>query len=290
MTAPDQYRDDFDINTNIRSLSSKPQIQPFAGRIGGNQGLVLDRHDPGNLEVLKKTPDAAPLMTFRDAYNFHGFIDLNLWRFALIECVGTMMLSFITAWMGSSPLPPSSTPPDTAGVFGTPEFLGPLFGGISNWLFLTLFIFSFSSISGSRLNPTITVATFFARLISFPRAVLYLSGQILGGALAGWILQPAWGSEAFLVGGCYINTELVPVRQALLLEFICCLILIFLAFGVGLDPRQVQVYGAALSPWLVGLALGLVSWGSAYTRKGYNGASMLVFSLDIRLLIEGIQA
>jgi glycerol uptake facilitator-like aquaporin len=104
-------------------------------------------------------------------------------------------------------------------------------------------------------------------------------------------LQPAWGSEAFLVGGCYINTELVPVRQALLLEFICCLILIFLAFGVGLDPRQVQVYGAALSPWLVGLALGLVSWGSAYTRKGYNGASMLVvFSLDIRLLIEGIQA
>jgi hypothetical protein len=95
MTAPDQYRDDFDINTNIRSLSSKPQIQPFAGRIGGNQGLVLDRHDPGNLEVLKKTPDAAPLMTFRDAFNFHGFTDLDLWRFALIECVGILTYGFL---------------------------------------------------------------------------------------------------------------------------------------------------------------------------------------------------
>ncbi|KKK12989.1 hypothetical protein ARAM_000920, partial [Aspergillus rambellii] len=273
MTSPFQYRDDLDLSSNVQQLSCRPQIQPFAGRVGGNQGLVLDRQDPSNADILKKTPDAAPLMAFHDAWNPSGFVDWNLWRFGLVECVGTMMLSFITAWVSTtSTNTPTSSVSDPAGIFGTPAFLGPLFGGIMNWLFLTLFIFTFSSISGSHLNPTITLATFFARLISLPRMVIYLASQILGGTLAGWILEAAWGSRNFRVGGCYIDTQLVPVRQAFVLEFICCLILIFLSFGVGLDPRQVQVYGAALSPWLVGLVLGVVSWGSAYTRVGYDGA------------------
>ncbi|KAG2421206.1 hypothetical protein HFD88_000822 [Aspergillus terreus] len=282
MTAPMQYRDDVDLSTNVRQLSCKPQIQPFAGRIGGNQGLVLDRHDPTNADYLKKVPDAAPLMTFREAWNLQGFADPNLYRFSVVECVGTMMLSFITAWASATPASAPEVTPGSTGVFGTPEFLGPLFGGICNWLFLTLFIFTFSSVSGSHLNPTITLATFFARLISLPRTVLYLGSQILGGALAGWMLESAFGSDEYLVGGCTIDTNLVPVREAFVLEFICCLTLIFLSFGVGLDPRQVQVYGAALSPWLVGMVLGVVSWGSAYTRKGYAGACK-TFAPDSRL-------
>ncbi|GKZ32821.1 hypothetical protein AbraIFM66950_002454 [Aspergillus brasiliensis] len=260
---------------NVQQLSCKPHVQPFVGRIGGNQGIVLDRSDPDNAEYLRKVPDAAPLMSARDAFNVRGFTDLDLWRFAVVECVGTMMLVFITAWAAATPAniaPP--TPSTPAGIFATTAFLGPLVGAFTNWLLLTLFIFSFSSVSGSHLNPTITLATFFARLISLPRMVLYLAGQILGGALAGWMLQSAFGSGQYSVGGCVIDTALVPVREAFVLEFICCLILIFLSFGVGLDPRQVRVYGAALSPWLVGMVLGVVSLGSAYTREGYGGASL----------------
>ncbi|KAE8150646.1 aquaporin-like protein [Aspergillus avenaceus] len=267
-------KEDIDPSTNVRQLSCKPHVQPFVGRIGGNQGIVIDRHDPENAEYLKKVPDAAPLMSFVDAFNLYGFRDPNLWRFTVVECIGTMMLAFITAWSSATSPASQATPSGSAGVFGTPAFLGPLVGSISNWLLLTLFIFSFSSVSGSHLNPTITLATFFARLISFPRMVLYLGGQILGGALAGWMLESAFGSDRYSVGGCSIDTELVPVREAFVLEFICCLILIFLSFGVVLDPRQVQVYGAALSPWLVGMVLGVVSLGSSYTRNGYAGASL----------------
>ncbi|PYI04020.1 MIP transporter [Aspergillus sclerotiicarbonarius CBS 121057] len=267
------YPDD-NIDPRIQQPSCKPHVQPFVGRIGGNQGIVLDRSDPDNADFLRKVPDAAPLMTFRDAFNLHGFSDLDLWRFAGVECVGTMMLAFITAWAAATSSSAQPAPSTSAGVFATTTFLGPLVGGITNWLILTLFIFSFSAVSGSHLNPTITLATFFARLISFPRMVLYLAGQILGGALAGWMLRSAFGSGTYSVGGCSINTALVPVREAFVLEFICCLILIFLSFGVGLDPRQVRVYGAALSPWLVGMVLGVVSLGSAYTREGYAGASL----------------
>lgn len=186
---------------------------------------------------------------------------------------GTMLMVFVTAWV--SVRPPGSTsavPSSASGVFSTTAFLGPLFGGISNWFFLTLFIFSFSNVSGSHLNPTISVATFCARLISFPRMVIYVFCQTLGGAIAGFILRKAYGSRDFTCGGCAIDQSLVPVDEAFLLEFMFSLILIFLSFGVGLDPRQGKIYGAALSPFLVGMVLGTLSWSSGYVRRGFAGA------------------
>lgn len=189
----------------------------------------------------------------------------------------SFLLNFITSWIAILPTssPSSSAPADTAaGVFGTAAFLGPLVGGITGWLFLTLFIYCFAPISGGHINPTITLATFFARLISFPRMVLYLIGQMAGAALAGLALKDAYGSSDFAVGGCLIETNLIKVRQALLLEFMCTLTLVFIAFGVALNPRQERVFGPALAPWLVGLTAGLLSWGSAYEKPGYGGASL----------------
>lgn len=183
-----------------------------------------------------------------------------------------MMLTFVTAWIGAHPPSAPTAPRTDAGIYGTAGFLAPLIGGITNWLFLTLFIYTFSPGSGGHLNPTITLGTFFARLISFPRLVLYLTGQAAGGALGGLILAAAYGSRDLAVGGCSVDTTLVPVKDAFLLEFVYCLCLVFLSFGVALDPRQGGIFGPALSPWLVGLVLGLLSWGSAFTRAGYDGA------------------
>lgn len=201
------------------------------------------------------------------------------------------MLDFMTSWMGAHPRPSpttaSSTTTTPAGVYATAAFLGPLVGGISNFLFLTLFIFTFASISGAHLNPTITLATFTAQLISFPRMVLYIAGQILGGTLAGLMLRTAYGSRNFVVGGCAVDTALVSAQQALVLEFICCLTLIFLSFGIGLDPRQLQVYGAVLSPWLVGLTLGVISWASAFARPGYGGACKCIPPISFLYFLEG---
>lgn len=183
------------------------------------------------------------------------------------------MLSFITIWISAHPFAASSIPPTTTvGIYGTPTFLGPLVGGITNWLLLSLFIISFSNVSGGHLNPTITLGTFFARLISFPRMVIYLLNQILGGTLAGLVSRAAYGSREYIAGGCYVDTTLVPVEDAFVLEFMFCLILLFLAFGVALDPRQSKVTGAAAAPWLVGMVLGVISWGSSFTRSGYSGA------------------
>lgn len=66
----------------------QPAVQPFAGRIGGNQSLVLDRNDPKNSDYLKAVPDAAPFMRISEALDLRGFLDLNLWKFAIVEGVG----------------------------------------------------------------------------------------------------------------------------------------------------------------------------------------------------------
>jgi glycerol uptake facilitator-like aquaporin len=159
-----------------------------------------------------------------------------------------------------------------SGVFGTSAFLGPLVGGITTWLVLMLLIYSFGALSGGHLNPLITIATFFARLITLPRMILYIGGQIVGGALAGGALTMAYGSTDFVVGGCNIDLSLVPVRQAFTIEVMFTLTLVVVAFGVGLDPRQASVFGGILSPMLIGMVLGLSVFGSAFMRPGYEGA------------------
>lgn len=197
------------------------------------------------------------------------------------------MLVYMTGWMSMGParspgqFPPRNSP---AGVFATVDFFGPLIGGITNWLILTTFTFTFGPVSGGHINPTISIATFFARLITLPRLILYVAAQMAGGTLAGLALRKSYGSRDFVAGGCWVDTSLVSVSDAFTLEFMSCLIAIFLSFGVALDPRQKSVYGASLSPWLAGMILGVLSFGSGFTRLGYMGAcEVSAFRLEVSL-------
>ena len=49
----------------------------------------------------------------------------------------------------------------------------------------------------------------------------------------------------------------IDIRR-FVLETMTSFVLIFIAFGVGLDPRQREVFGPALSPILVSLSLRFV--------------------------------
>lgn len=57
-----------------------------------------------------------------------------------------------------------------------------------------------------------------------------------------------------------------------MLETVSCGIMLFISFGVGLDPRQSQVFGPALGPILIGFALGLLTFTTGIMRTGYTGA------------------
>lgn len=59
--------------------------------------------------------------------------------------------------------------------------------------------------------------------------------------------------------------------QLFVLEFLFCQALIFIAFGLGLDPRQNKVLGPAFAPVLIGVSLSLGLMCSGLLKPGYTG-------------------
>jgi glycerol uptake facilitator-like aquaporin len=246
---------------------------PFIGRLGWN-GIASVKRNSTNAELLREVPDAAPLMPLKAMLSPRPFLSLALWKAALMEGMGTFMLVWVTIYSNSSPNVLPEAPTARWGTFNNAAFLGPLIGGILNFMFLTLFTFCFGGVSGAHLNPTITIATLFARLCSLPRAILYVAFQTAGGAAGGMMARAAIGTRDFKVGGCFLYPEIVPVSDAFAVEFMSCIVLLFFAFGVGLDPRQKQIVGPTLGPFLIGMTLGSLSFGTGFARYGYGGASL----------------
>jgi hypothetical protein len=192
----------------------------FAGRLGGNQSFVLDRSDPLNAALLARVPDAAPYMTISSQLSPHGFLEPDLWRAALLEGIATLLLSYLTIFASLSPSTAPLPPTPRYGPFNNAAFIGPVVGAVVNWLTITLFTFTFSPITGAHLNPTITLATFFARLTTLPRATLYIAAQALGGSLAGLLIRGTLETTHFKAGGCYLFTDLVVcISQSLCIPF-----------------------------------------------------------------------
>ena len=247
----------------------------YAGRMGANQEFVLDPSDPDAKSVLDRYPDAAPWMSQRAVWSLSGFKQVKLWKAALIEGVGTMSLCYLTIMFNASPslnIQPLPVPAGPAGIFGTVMFLGPLAGNVANVVLVSLYIFTFGPVTGGHLNPFITFATFFCRLTTFPRLVLYVSFQLAGAALGGLLVRGSFDSVDWKAGGCFFDPHLVTVRQHFTVEFSACLMMIFLAFGVGLDPRQAGTFGPALAPILVGFVVGVVGLSTSFAVPGLGGA------------------
>ncbi len=88
-------------NFIAKDPSYNTTTRPFIGRVGGNQGFVLDRHNAANAEILKEQPDSAPCMTLREQFDLRGFRSLGLWKAALIEGIGpylTLSISIARAY------------------------------------------------------------------------------------------------------------------------------------------------------------------------------------------------
>lgn len=64
-----------------------------------------------------------------------------------------------------------------------------LIGSTIVMFMLPLFIYTVGPVSGAHLNPMITIATFFGRLTTLPRCVLYVAFQTFGAAIAGWLVR-----------------------------------------------------------------------------------------------------
>src|SRR5438128_1745526 len=70
--------------------------RPFAGRIGGNQEFTLDPCDTSFTSTLEKLPDAGSIFTWKQSFSFRAFADIELWKEAFIEYVGTCLQTWLS--------------------------------------------------------------------------------------------------------------------------------------------------------------------------------------------------
>lgn len=135
------------------------------------------------------------------------------------------------------------------------------------------------------------MATFFAGLSTLPRTVLYVCAQTIGGIAAGYWLKYSLRDAYFpkvrrlakgrtkltceqnVIPGCTVQDDLISPGELFALEYLYSLALIFIIFGIGLDPRQGKTIGPTLAPFLIGAIVCLCTLSSAVSRLGYTGAS-----------------
>ncbi|RAL00754.1 aquaporin-like protein, partial [Aspergillus ibericus CBS 121593] len=196
---------------------------------------------------------------------------ISLWGCAVLECLASMMYTFMLNWVSTSPFPPGNASLDPPYNLDSVRFLPAT---LVNVLLLPLIIYTFARSTGGHVNPIITLAAYFTQGISCCRAVLYIVGQTIGGTLAGWAIRKAYGGTEFVVRGCF-GVEGVSTRDAYLVETISCFALIAVVLAVSVDRRSGRMYRDALSPWVVGIATEAVFWGSRLLWQGYPGASKL---------------
>lgn len=97
---------------------------------------------------------------------------------------------------------------------------------------------------------------------------------MLGGTIGGYLIRAALGTKSFTLGGCVWDSATTSQAEGYALEAATSMTLLFLVFGVGLDPRQKEVFGPALAPILVGFAVGVCLFATGLLKPGYTGTSL----------------
>lgn len=126
------------------------------------------------------------MRSLSESLDLRGFLNRDIWRMAVIEGWGTCILIF-TFGAGASGLT----------TLELPSMAVALYAALLNVVGLTLFIFAAAPASGGHLNPSISLATFFAGLSTLPRTVLYVAAQSIGAIIGCYWLRLGLGDAYF---------------------------------------------------------------------------------------------
>ncbi len=135
------------------------------------------------------------------------------WRVFVAELIGTFALVFIGAGLAAS----GADALATAAGFG---------------LVLVAFAYAYGSISGTHLNPAVTLAAAINGLVSWGQAIFYWIAQFLGALLATWFLMFfAFGNSAS--NGLGATTLHVPAISGLVIEALLTFFLVSTVLHTG---------------------------------------------------------
>ena len=136
-------------------------------------------------------------------------------------------------------------------------------------LFVIVSIFSY--ISGAHVNPAVTVGVLLARKIDAAKAVGYLIAQLLGAAVAAFVLRliftmDIWGPVNL---GTPVVSDSIGAGKAILIEAILTMFLVHVVLATAVDERGPK----AIYPFSIGLVLTMdILVGGPLTGAALNPA------------------
>jgi glycerol uptake facilitator-like aquaporin len=230
---------------------------------------ILENKDVGDVTYHKNAPTYSSTkhccMNLIPRLGLMEFTKGSTYRAGLVELVGEIQFVFLSCLIAN-------------GVSRTGVPYPVVYSSI---LHVFLFMFMVSSTipgSGGHLNPLISMAAMFARVMPISRCVVYIISQVIGATIAGLLARLCLGEEVANtvgIGNCGIGT--LDVSQAFLIEFVFCFILLYVCYGMTLDPHQGDVAGPIFGPFAISLIFCfnfVVSTLVADPSYGYGGAAM----------------
>lgn len=170
-------------------------------------------------------------------------------RVLTAECIGTFALIFIGAG---------------AGALG----IGGLVGvALAHGLVVLAFAYAYGHISGTHINPAVTVGLLVAGEIEFPTAIGYIVSQLLGGLAAAFALSFVLGGTDSGLGATLL-ADGVSVPQGFVLEVILTFFLVNTVLNAAVSGKGGNLAGVA-----IGMTLTLaILMGGPLTGASLNPA------------------
>lgn len=139
---------------------------------------------------------------------------------------------------------------------------------------LMAMVYALGSISGTHINPAVTIAFLFARKIKLETAIGYVLFQLAGSVLAALALLSVFPHAQQFDAGFGANLGLTTLSDSLgvtttigtLIELVLTFFLVFTIFSVAVDKKN--------STPLIGLAIGMVLTLSIIIGGPFTGAAL----------------
>lgn len=137
-------------------------------------------------------------------------------------------------------------------------------------IIISAMIYIFGNISGTHINPSVTIALLIGKLTSKRDAVFYISAQILGAILASVLLKFMF-SKNLTLGTTIPSGELL---QSFVLEFVLTFFLMLTILGVTSKKEFSNIAGLVIGLVVTGIIIfaGPISGGSFNPARSFAPA------------------
>jgi len=156
-----------------------------------------------------------------------------------------------------------------------PKLIVPFAVFIIAFLFLIVTV----PLSGGHMSPVFTFIAALKGVVTLSRAVLYVSAQCIGSIIGFYILKCVMDPKlinTYSLGGCAIGGKGLNQHDALLLEFSCTFLVLFLGVTLAFDKKRSKNLGLTMVCLVVAGAMALAVFVSITVtgQAGYAGVGL----------------